>query len=725
MRRFLHRALAVACACTLAVPLAASPADVDTVLGRLRERLVAQRVDRSRAEAWLGGLGADGRWTDVDYRVDMSRQKAYAPSAHQERCRALALLLARREGDPSLILPKLSSALAHNLTYTHDPRFTWDHDWYATHIVVPGQYAEVLLLLDGILPRKDLLTFSAHLRDGLQVPRADGKPFQFKGTAQNLVWVSRVSMAKAAVERNEALMQQAFAAAFSTVSYQRAGVEGIKVDGMFHQHGRQLYNGGYGLSFVSDIVASLRFSEGTVFAREFRNEQLALFRHMLLQGHQWATYRDVMDFGSRGRTIARPRSEGAVRAADLEFLATFDTRSADKYRAWIDHSHGGPFPEPGNRHFWKSDFMVHRGQDWYVSAKVLSPRTAGTETMNGENLLGYNLPLGATCVMTTGREYAGIYPVWDWSRIPGTTAARGVERPAPHVFKGSNPFAGGASDGRSGVLAFQSEYEGLRASKAYFGIGDGFVCLTAGVSWKDKQAVVATSLNQCLLNGPVWVDGQPLKEGRATGALRAIHHDGVGYVLLDAGARAEVRAAQQSGSWKRISSGQSAEPLTKEVFNAWVEHAPADKASGSRCAYLVVPGVDIKTFAGLSGSHGYEVLRNDEAVQAVTHRGRGVLGAVFYKAGQFSAGGGVTVAADGPAVVLVARTDKAVRVWVGDPRCEARPIRVALGGRMFTATPGSGDELGKCVEAAPIQPGGVAGSRSNKCRQHDTHETHR
>lgn len=27
-------------------------------------------MDRTRADAWLGGVGADGRWPDVDYRID-------------------------------------------------------------------------------------------------------------------------------------------------------------------------------------------------------------------------------------------------------------------------------------------------------------------------------------------------------------------------------------------------------------------------------------------------------------------------------------------------------------------------------------------------------------------------------------------------------------------------------------------------------------------------------
>ena len=59
---------------------------------------------------------------------------------------------------------------------------------------------------------------------------------------------------------------------------------------------------------------------------------------------------------------------------------------------------------------------------------------------------------------------------------------------------------------------------------------------------------------------------------------------------------------------------------------------------------------------------------------------------------------------------MAARCDKTVRVWVGDPLCAARRIRVAFAGRVFTVTPGIGDALGKSAEAFSGQSGGVAGS---------------
>ena len=71
--------------------------------------------------------------------------------------------------------------------------------------------------------------------------------------------------------------------------------------------------------------------------------------------------------------------------------------------------------------------MVQHGTGYYLSAKVISTRTNGTEMLNNENLKGYNLPLGATNILTSGKEYEGIFPVWNWNKIPGTTEKIGLE----------------------------------------------------------------------------------------------------------------------------------------------------------------------------------------------------------------------------------------------------------------------------------------------------------
>ena len=60
--------------------------------------------------------------------------------------------------------------------------------------------------------------------------------------------------------------------------------------------------------------------------------------------------------------------------------------------------------------------------------------------LNNENLKGYNLPLGATNILTSGKEYEGIFPVWNWNKIPGTTAVQHQDstRLEGYLFGNSN-----------------------------------------------------------------------------------------------------------------------------------------------------------------------------------------------------------------------------------------------------------------------------------------------
>lgn len=126
-------------------------------------------------------------------------------------------------------------------------------------------------------------------------------------------------------------------------------------------------------------------------------------------GHRLLGYRETFDFGAIGRNISRPEGLSNISPVTLEYMEQNDSDRAADYSAWKKHLSGAPFPAPGNKYFWKSDIMVQHGTGYYLSAKVISTRTNGTEMLNNENLKGYNLPLGATNILTSGKEYEGIF----------------------------------------------------------------------------------------------------------------------------------------------------------------------------------------------------------------------------------------------------------------------------------------------------------------------------
>lgn len=71
---------------------------------------------------------------------------------------------------------------------------------------------------------------------------------------------------------------------------------------------------------------------------------------------------------------------------------------------------------------------------------------------------------GATNIRVNGNEYADIFPVWEWDRIPGTTLPAGEKRnPVDWGSKGTCTFTGGVSDGKYGVMTFKMDDYGVKA----------------------------------------------------------------------------------------------------------------------------------------------------------------------------------------------------------------------------------------------------------------------
>ena len=72
------------------------------------------------------------------------------------------------------------------------------------------------------------------------------------------------------------------------------------------------------------------------------------------------------------------------------------------------------------------------------------------------------------CWPAVGREYDGIFPVWDWSRLPGTTEWTGGVpcTPCSSPLRGTTKLVGGSSTGMYGAAAMQ-----LHTGEALLGRG--------------------------------------------------------------------------------------------------------------------------------------------------------------------------------------------------------------------------------------------------------------
>ena len=328
---------------------------------------------------------------------------------------------------------------------------------------------------------------------------------------------------------------------------------------------------------------------------------------------------------------------------------------------------GEPYSFLGNRHFWNSDFMTHQREAYYISVKMVSCRTVGTETIHGENTRGCWLPFGATWILRRGDEYNGILRVLDWGRLPGVTSPHMTTPPVRSVSQPEG-FVGGVSDGAYGAAAMVFEQtEALPVTprlkistwgrKAWFFFDREMVAMGAGIG-SARDEPVGTTLNQTGLHGPVLIDGHAAEPGEAKVQQSSwLLHDEVGYTFLGP-ADASVKVGPQS------------------VFTLWIDHGvhPRD----AQYAYAVLPGITAEQLAEWQAHRPLRVVANTTEQQAVIHDQLGVAEIVFYRPGSVTLAPGLTAKVDHPCLALLSKHGNSTRVAVSSPGGEFFTVRLTV-----------------------------------------------
>lgn len=645
--------------------------DVGTIAQRLRGDYLKEQVDEVKVKETMESLKADGSWEGIDYT---SVSNDFPAGEHLKKLRLMAIAHAKSGSvfyRSASLKQKILSAYDYYLIKKPKSR-----NWWFNEIGAPQDYLVGLLLMKAEIPERDLRHYSSYVHDLTDNPAHRG---------MNRVWVSAITIAKGCVENDATLVDKGFRSVASTlIIAEEQGIEGIKVDNSFHQHRPQLYSGGYGMGFAESIASIMALSTNTSFSDTFSGEKKKIFSELLLYGHQLLSYRDAVDFGTIGRNISRP---GAIRSIDpivLEKMAINDRSQSNAFTAWKAHLNGADFPLSfqGNKYFWKSDIMTYHGPDYYFSAKVISTHTNGTEMLNGENLKGYNLPLGATNILRTGQEYKDIFPIWDWTRVPGTTAVMNQSAAVlPWYLFGSNEFAGGISDGKVGAIAYQHSYNGVQAKKAYFFADGAMLCLGAGVNAIRTQQV-ATSVNQCYLIGDTRYGNETDLTGiKLTDSLKTItsnnlqwvYHDGVGYSFPNGGS-ITVKNAVQTGTWNSINASGSKEVISKPIFSLWLNHGTSPKDDSYY--YIVSPERSLEGFREKAVHNKLLVARNDKNVQAVKCEGKYFV--VMYKQGLVDLGNGLSLSSDGPVIMMLEERDNGYQFLLSDPTQQQEGLSITI-----------------------------------------------
>jgi chondroitin AC lyase len=527
---------------------AQSLSSLDADIAVIKSRLVAQYLSGTFADArrFLASQGSDGSWNDINYA---DRSLNWDPQKHLDRLKQMTIAY-RSDKSPDHEGSKMREGITRGLAFWYQTKPSAEN-WWSNEIGQQLALEPILILMDRELQSTLLQAGSGYLHDPVELA-------SYKFTGQNLVWCATEQFVRGVLRGSADDIATAvrFMESVDTVT---ADAEGIQYDHSFHQHGPQLYVGGYGLNFLRDGTTNARLVARTRFA--YATDKIDVLSDYLLDGARLLVRGKMLDIGAIGREISRPGASqealGLVPSLDnMDVLKPEKRTEYDALRAHIQGT-GAPYSFVGHKHFWNSDFTVHQRATYYASVKMVSARTYGTETINGENPKGYWLPFGANVIARRGDEYLDVFPVWDWAHVPGVTSPEEVPRFLSHVDQ-QDTFVGGVSDGVYGAAAMKVDMEAgtsIHAQKAWFFFDDEYVALGAGIS-STKAVPVSTTLNQSLQKGDVIVDGRATPPGqRAMRDISWVLHDGVGYVFPGKAA-AVVSTGARIGSWSEINSLQ-------------------------------------------------------------------------------------------------------------------------------------------------------------------------
>lgn len=694
-------------------------AEVERIKERLRADLAEHiHIVRDDVERYLSGIGPDGSWAHITYDYRTGN-----PDRHLYWMYDMALFH-HTHGDE--LEDDFHASLGQAVLAAYDYWLAKDlrsDNWWHNRIGIQNFIGPTMLLMEDHLTEEQK-------EAGLRVMERGGPPAM---TGANLAWVAQNYIIRGLLIPNPEFLREGFARMAEEIYI--SDEEGIQQDFSFHQHGELPYAGGYGTVFSGTVARFAYLAEGTSYA--FPSDRVDLLTGLVLDGMQWMVYGGRMDRSQTGRNISRGGDGGGFGTRVTSYLSRVENPRQEEIITFEQRLKGEEPEVSGNRHFWRSDYMVHRRPHYFVSVRMLSDRTIGTEGMNGENLKGYHLGKGNLWIQRESNEYAGDFlAAMDWRRLPGITTA---QFPVPARWEensgrldwvkshGRDGFVGGVSDGTYGAATMQftskrltskhhrypEDLEDAQFRNSWFFFDDEFIALGAGIRYDGGEPVL-TTVNQSNRQGPVHMRGArgvELLSGGATHRLDApawVVHDGAGYVFPGDGQPViRVEAKEAQADWSRINLRGASHPQPVEIFTLALEHGT--RPAGASYQYIVLPEATAEGLAHYAANPPVGIIANTPQVQAVRHEKLGLAQVVFHEPGEIEVGRWM-LRVDEPCLVLAGGASGEVFVASPDyagtitlewtPRTQRRPGRGSAR-TMVVELPG-GLDLGKSIFAGHL-----------------------
>ncbi|MBP5210161.1 MAG: hypothetical protein J6125_04790 [Clostridia bacterium] len=511
--------------------------------------------------ALVRGDGDEWYFSDVDY-TDRSTA-SWEVLAHTRRlCEALRFDGLERFRLDAERRCRVLGALSFFLR-----RHFHNDNWWYNEIGLPLDVSALTLLLEEYMSEDDRREALALIAQGGY--EAERARFD-KWSGANMLWIATVGLRLAVLTGDEV----AFAALAERIRREFAtdGAEGIRDDGSFFQHGPRLYTGGYGRSFVEQSASLFYLLDGTDY--DLPPAAKEAYMDLLLEGVRGTSLAGVPDWHSVGREMVRPgglSSASTVRA--LRVLARVGgLPRREEAEQFLRDIGSGADSENKTRYFPRTATLTAKADGRYIGVRCLAPGLMGAEQCNGEGVLCHHMTYGCnTCLMTSGREYVGMAGVYDYARIPGTTAvweddaSLCAKSPKNDVWRGA--WYGGAAEDGCGVICQEQIHDGLTLKAAFFTVGDTLVALGCDLAGEVEGAV--TTVDQKIVDLPI---GGPVRGERLM--IGGVTYRGLDSTTLSASVE-ERRGSLSRNSVQLAPTDERRRVLTVTVAEAGAPYAYA------------------------------------------------------------------------------------------------------------------------------------------------------
>ncbi|MFT4223092.1 polysaccharide lyase 8 family protein [Dysgonomonas sp.] len=556
-------------------------------------------------------------------------------------------------------------------------------NWWYNQIAEPQRIGILLLQMqtgEKQLPAK-LVTKT------LERMRTDGGDAT-KQTGPNKTDIALHWLYRACLTKDAELLRLTMEQAFEPLHYTTG--EGIQYDNSYAQHGKQLYIIGYGDELLKGVTKFALYTRNTEF--QLDRKRLDIFDKFVRESYLQVIRGQYCHFNVMGRGMSRINATKRGNAIQYcKSMAILLPGRANEYNEAIARLSGikpsGYYVKPSSTVYFEGDYVLHIRPEFSFGVRTVSSRTLRNEYGNGENLDTYFVSDGSTNIAINGDEYYNIFPVWDWSRIPGVTAPAMDSVPkAKNEWQtsGTSTFTGGVSDGLYSAYTYMYEdnYAGINTSakKSWFFFDKEIVCLGSGIN-SSAAFPINTTINQCLLQSDIIVSegGKEKKLGNKSYSfnnLKWVLQGGIGYIL-PTGGNVNISGVEQNGSWKRINMGQKDIKEKKNVFSLWLDHGVRPKQE--TYAYIVVPDKHTPQEMNKYDVTNIKILSNNESVQVVKNMKLDMWQMVFFKPGSFSYEG-TTITVDAPCAIILNKMSSGPIMHVADPGHKQSIINIEISG---------------------------------------------